>query len=75
MVLTNILLGVVIFLLIKIYGGINLVNSKMEYNEDMGKLKKLSDKLVRGPIITKTETRKGYGTKPKTERPKPKPRP
>ena len=75
MVLTNILLGFVIFLLINIYGGINLINSKIEYSEDIAKLNKLKDSFVRGPIITKTETRKGYGTKPKTERPKPKPRP
>jgi len=50
---TNILLGFVIFLLINIYGGINLINSKIEYSEDMAKLKKLSEELVRGPIIKK----------------------
>jgi len=56
---TNILLGFVIFLLINIYGGINLINSKIEYSEDMAKLKKLSEELVRGPIITKTEGKFG----------------
>ena len=31
MVLTNILLGVIIFLLINIVGGIDTINSKMQY--------------------------------------------
>ena len=55
MVLTNILLGVIIFLLINIYGGINLINSKLDYGEDFAKLKKLRDSLVRGPIIRKVK--------------------
>ena len=75
MVLTNILLGVIIFLLINIYGGINLINSKLLSNAEYLRLKKLSDSLVRGPIITKVKNKSGYGTKPRTERPKPKPRP
>ena len=53
MVLTNILLGVIIFLLINIYGGINLINSKLDYDEDLAKPKKLGDSLVKGPIIRK----------------------
>lgn len=75
MVLTNILLGIMIFFLINIYGGINLINSKLDYDKDIAKLKKLSDSLVREPIITKTENKAGYGTRPKTERPKPRVRP
>jgi hypothetical protein len=55
MVLTNVLLGVIIFLLINIYGGINLINSRIEYSDDIAKLKKLGDSLVKEPIIRKVK--------------------
>lgn len=57
MVLTNILLGVVIFLLINILGVFHSIDSKIQYGEDIVKLRKLADSLVKGPIIKKVKDR------------------
>lgn len=51
MVLTNILIGVVIFLLINILGVFHSIDRKIKYGEDIIKLRKLADSLVEGPII------------------------
>ena len=46
--LTNILLGVIIFLLINILGVYHSIDRKIEYGEDIVKLRKLSDSLIKG---------------------------
>ena len=53
--LTNILLVVIIFLLINMHGGICNIDGKLLSNEEYLRLKKLSDGLVRGPIIRKVK--------------------
>lgn len=78
MVLTNILIGVLIFMSINILGALYDISNNikyLKYDEDAAKLRKFGESLIKGPIITKTDNRKGHGVKPKTERPKPKPRP
>ena len=56
MLITNILLGIIIFFMVIMHGGICNIDSKLLSNAEYLRLKKLSDSY--GPIITKVKDEK-----------------
>ena len=56
MLVTNIILGIIAFMLILIHGGICNIDSKLLNNAEYLRLKKLSNNY--GPIITKVKDEK-----------------